>query len=170
MTSLLSLLGLAAGCDKQRETLASAIQPRNAQQVTASANQKLAEGKFNEARTEAESFLAANQDPTGQLAWTLAKACAQLGDPDAAIKYAGQAVAAHAVSSVDVMAEPMLEPVRTDIRLVALAAGTADTAGSPSQPPPAGTPAPQQAAATSATIGANGVEAKAGSVSVKLPD
>jgi hypothetical protein len=165
---MLSLLGLAAGCDKQRETLASAIQPRNAQQVSASANQKLADGKFKDARTEAESFLAGSQDPTGQLAWTLAKACAQLGDHDAAINYAGQAVASHAVASVDLMAEPMLEPVRTDIRLVALAAGTAGTANNASQQAPA--TGQQPAASTSATIGANGVEAKAGSVSVKLPD
>lgn len=170
VTSLLSLFGLAAGCDKQRETLASAIQPRNAQQVAASANQKLTEGKFKEARTEGESFLAGGPDATGQLAWALAKACAQLGDHDAAIQYATQAVASHAVSSVDVMVEPMLEPVRTDVRLVALAAGTADTASSPPQQPPASTPGQQQTPSTSATIGANGVEAKAGSVSVKLPD
>jgi hypothetical protein len=167
---LLSLFGLTAGCEKQREALASAIQPRNVQQVTATANQKLAEGKFKEARTESESFLSSNQDLTGQLAWVLAKACAQLGDADSAINYARQAVAAHAVSGVDVMVEPMLEPIRTDIRLVALAAGTTESAATTSRQPPATPPGDQALPRTSATIDANGIEAKAGSVSVKLPD
>lgn len=170
MASLLPLFGLTAGCDKQRETLASAIQPRNAQQVTATVNQKLAEGKFKEARSEGQSFLAGGQDPSGQLAWALAKACAQLGDQDAAIKYAGQAVGAHAVATVDLMVEPMLEPVRTDIRLVALAAGTTETASGPSPQASASKPAEPSPPGASATIGANGIEARAGSVSVKLPD
>jgi hypothetical protein len=167
VAGLLALVGLTAGCDKQRESLASAIAPRTAQQVTAAVNQQLADGKFKEARTDGESFLAGSQDPTGQLAWALAKASAQLGDADATIKYASQAVAARAVSNVDLMAEPMLEPVRTDLRLVSLAAGT--TAGVSNQPaaPRPVEPAP---ATASATIGANGIEAKAGSVSVKLPD
>lgn len=169
VASLAPLFGLTGGCDKQRETLASAIQPRSAQQVTATVNQKLAEGKFKEARSEGESFLAGSQDASGQLAWALAKACAQLADQDAAIKYASQAVAAHAVSTVDLMVEPMLEPVRTDIRLVALAAGT-EAANAPPQQTSASKPREAATPDTGATIGANGVEAKAGSVSVKLPD
>lgn len=170
IATLLSLSGLMAGCDKQRATLAAAIQPRDAQQVTATLNQMLAEGKFKEARTEGESFLSGNQDSTGQLAWALAKASAQLGDRDAAIKYASRAVAEHAVSGVDVMVEPMLEPVRTDIRLVALAAGTTGIASSAPRQAPAGTPGDHAAPGASATIDANGIEAKAGSVSVRLPD
>jgi tetratricopeptide (TPR) repeat protein len=170
MASLLVVGGLTAGCDKQRETLAAAIQPRTVQQVTATANQKLAEGKFQDARTEGERFLANKPDPTGQLAWVLAKACAQLGEHASAIKYASQALAAHAVSGIDVMAEPMLEPVRTDLRLVALAAGTSESAARAFEHAPAIPPGEQAAPRASAAIGANGIEAKAGSVSVKLPD
>lgn len=169
IAGLLHLVGLTTGCDKQRAFLAAAIQPRTAQQVTATVSQQLAEGKFKEARADAENFLSSNQDTTGQLVWALAKACGQLGDADSAIKYASQAVAAGAVFHVDMMVEPMLEPVRTDPRFVALAAGT--TAGA-SNPPQAAhrIPAEPLPAVASATIGANGIEAKAGSVSVRLPD
>jgi hypothetical protein len=168
IASVLSLTGLTAGCDKQRESLASAIAPRTAQQATATVNQRLAEGKFKEARTDGESFLTGSQDPTGQLAWALAKACAQLGDTDSTIKYASQALAARAVANVDLMAEPMLEPVRTDLRLVALAAGTNASGGNLPQQAPS---RPQvETPPAAATIGASGIEAKAGSVSVRLPD
>jgi hypothetical protein len=164
---VLALFILAAGCDKQRESLASAIQPRTAQQVAATANQLLGEGKFKEARTEGESFLAGNQDITGQLSLALAKASAQLGDTDVAVTYAIRAVAAGALAGVDLMAEPMLEPIRTDIRFVTLATGATAPATTPAQPAPAVQPSAPQ---TSATIDANGIEAKAGSVSVKLPN
>lgn len=169
LASLLPVLGLTAGCDKQRESVAAAIQPRTAQQVTATVNQLLAEGKFKEARADGESFLS-GKAPAGPLAWALAKACAQLGDHDAAIQYASRAVADHAVTGVDVMSEPLLEPVRTDVRLLAFAAGTTDTATSTSPQPFAGTPAAQPAPQATATINAGGIEARAGSVSVKLPD
>lgn len=153
-TALAALVGLAclqSGCDKDvAAQITTAISPVNAQDVTISVNQKIHEGKFLEAQEVGTAFLKDHEDKSGQLAWALARASAKLGNHDQAIQYAGVAVKAGAVSNVQLMSEPMLEPVRTDIRFTSLAAGI-------------------DAASPPASVTAGG-EASAGDVSVKLPD
>jgi hypothetical protein len=150
--------------------LASGCQQKTAQDVIASVNQNLSHGKFKEAQAQGEDFLAGKEDSGGQLAWALAKACAQLGKHDLAVNYASQAIRANAVSGVELMAEPLLDPIRTDIRLVALAAGMSATAPTQATQPAQATRPVQAAPHASASVNAHGVEATAGDVSVKLPD
>jgi hypothetical protein len=147
----LVLAALSSGCEQARRDIAAALSPATAQDVLKNVRQKIADGNFKAAREEGEAFLEASSDDTGLLAWELSKACAQLGDNDRAIHFVEKAIRAHAVSGIDLMSEPMLEPLRTDPRLVALAAGLAP-------------------ASAAASLGANGGEASAGNGSVKLPD
>ncbi|HEY0489612.1 MAG TPA: hypothetical protein VGD30_08890 [Telluria sp.] len=163
LAAMVGLMSLQAGCDKDLGAqIASSIRPANAQDVTASVNQKILEAKFKEAQDEGIAFLKGHEDKSGQLAWALAKASAKLGNHDLAIQYAGEAVKGGAVTSVQLMSEPMLDPVRTDIRFTSLAAGI-DTAS----PAAAAVPAASASGDVSVTAG---VEASAGDVSVKLPD
>ncbi|TFW01525.1 hypothetical protein E4K72_14200 [Oxalobacteraceae bacterium OM1] len=133
--------------------------------VLASVADKLDRGAYSGACTEGEDYLRGKPDGSGRLAWALAKACAQTGDADQTISYIGQAIRAHAASGVDAMNEPLLEPLHTDPRFVALAAGT-----DASVPPLPGTVQRAAAPSVSAAIGEGGVEARAGDVSVKLPN
>ena len=163
LAALVALMSLQAGCDKDGGAkIGGAFLSADAHDVTASVNGKISEGKFKEAQDQGIAFLKDHQDNSGQLAWALARASAKLGDHDLAIKYAGEAFKAGAVSNVQLMAEPMLEPVRTDIRFTSLAAGI-DAPG----PDPAATPAASASDGVRATAR---VEARAGDVSVKLPD
>jgi hypothetical protein len=162
LAAMVGLMSLQVGCDKHAGAKISGVFFADAHDVTASVNEKISEGKFKEAQDEGIAFLNDHEDKSGQLAWALAKASAKLGNHELAIKYAGEAFKAGAVSNVQLMSEPMLEPVRTDIRFTSLAAGI-DAPG----PDAAATPAASASDAVNATAG---VEASAGDVSVKLPD
>ena len=121
----LALAALSAGCGQARREIAAAIRPASAQDVLKTVRQKIADGNFKGAREAGEAFLGGNSDGTGLLAWELSKACVQLGDNEQGIRFVEQAIRARAVSGIDLMSEPMLEPVRSDPRLVGLAAGLA---------------------------------------------
>lgn len=166
-TALAALVGLAslqAGCDKGAAgQIASALRPANAQDTSASVNQKLDAAKFKEAQEEGVAFLKDHADKSGQVALATAKASAMLGNADLAIQYASAAIKAGAVSGVQLMSEPLFEPVRTDIRFTSLAAGI-DAPGAAAAPQTAAVPAAADASVTA------GIEASAGDVSVKLPD
>jgi hypothetical protein len=125
----LVLGALSAGCEQARRDIAAVISPATAQDVLKNVRQKIADGNFKAARDEGEGFLGANSDATGLLAWELSKACVQLGDNEQGIRFVEQAIRARAVSGIDLMSEPMLEPVRSDPRLLALGAGLAPTPG-----------------------------------------
>lgn len=165
--SLLALVcgagGLLAGCEGARESVAAAIRPASAQDVAGALRQQIGQGKFREAHDEGAAYLADKKDADGAVAWETAKASAQAGLADDAIRYAALAVRAHAVPAEGLLAEPLLEPVHTDPRLLALVtgAGTAATTG---------TGKPAAAGEAQATIGAGGVKASAGDVSVELPN
>jgi hypothetical protein len=154
-----------AGCDDARERLATAVRPAGAQDVAAALRQQLGEGKFKEAHDAGADFLAKRTDAGGVVAWETAKASAQAGLADDAIRYATLALRANAVDGVGLMAEPLLSPVHTDPRLVALATG----AGAPGASAAAMPSAPAGATAQ-ATIGNGAVKASAGDVSVELPN
>jgi hypothetical protein len=151
-----------AGCDGTRESIAAAVRPASAQDVAASVHRKVEEGKFKEAHEEGSAFLAAKADSAGIVAWQTARASAQAGLADDAIRFATLAVRAHALAAVDLMAEPLLAPVHTDPRLLALVTG--DGAAAPVAP---AAPAPVDGV-TTATIGSGGVKAAGGDVSVEL--
>ena len=165
LAAIVGLSALQTGCGRDvGAKIAAAILPADAPAVTASVNQKLAARQFREALDEGASFLKSNQDPSGQLAWALAKASAQLGHHDLAVSYASAAVKADAVSGVTLMAEPLMEPVRTDFRYTSLAAGLESATHAP-----AAKRGTNEAATGDVSVTA-GVEASAGDVSVKLPD
>jgi hypothetical protein len=121
----LVLAALSVGCEQARREIVAAISPPAAQDVLKNVRQKIADGNFRAAREEGETFLGAHSDNTGLLAWELSKACVQLGDNEQGTRFVEQAIRARAVSGIDLMSEPMLEPVRSDPRLVGLAAGLA---------------------------------------------
>jgi hypothetical protein len=162
LLSLCVAMPLLAGCDAARENLASAIKPANAADVASAMRAHIAQGKFAEASAQGVAYLKDKQDAAGVVAWETAKASAQAGKVDDAVRYAELAIKGGTVSGVDLMAEPLLEPVRLDARLVALAGGSADA------PLQVQTPAMVPASAE-ASIDAAGVKAKAGDVSVELP-
>jgi hypothetical protein len=117
----LAVAGAASGCGPVREQVASVVRPASAQAVAAQLRLMMSEGKFLEAHKEGTAFLSATTDRSGGVAWELAKASAQLGMSAQAIRYARQALQAQAVAPVDLLTEPLLDPVGTDPRLVELA-------------------------------------------------
>ena len=158
LLALCAAMPLLAGCEDARESLASAIKPAGAAEIATSMRQKIVQGKFSEASLEGASFLKDKQDVAGVVAWETAKASAQAGKSDDAIRYAELALKGGTVAGVDLMSEPLLEPVRTDIRFVALAAGGAEA---PQPQPQAAAPAAIPASAD-ASIDASGIKASAG--------
>lgn len=160
---------LLAGCDRARRSVAEAIRPASPAEVAGALREQIAKGEFSRASADGTAWLANQTDPSGGVAWETAKASAQAGHADAAIRFAGMAVQGGAVDGVRLMTEPMLEPLRLDERLVALAAGTD---GQTNTQAPGATPAPAPASsnAAAASIGVDGITASAGDVSVRLPD
>ena len=123
IAAMVGLASLQAGCDARvGEQIASLILPTDAHDIALSVNKKINAGRFEEAQDEAVAFLAEHDDNSGQLAWALARISARLGSHDLAVKYASEAVRAGAVSGVQLVSEPMLEPVRSDRRFRSLAA------------------------------------------------
>jgi len=169
---IFSILFLAVGCDQAREKIAAAIKPVTVEEVTASVNDKIDHQQFRQAQTEGEKFLAGKPDASGHLAWALARASAQSGDHDLAIRYTGQALTAHAVTGPQALVEPLMEPVRTDIRFVSLLAGIGPTQAplveANSFPPPA--PVTKPAPSTAIRMNGQGIEVKAGDIVIKLPN
>lgn len=169
------VLVLATGCDQAREKIAALIKPQTVEDVTAAVNEKIEKRKFKEAQTEGEEFLRGKEDVSGHLAWEIAKACAQIGEYDLAIKYVGQAVKANAVTGPQGMTEPLLEPVRTDIRFVSMLVGIGDSENSAvksntSSLPQESQESEQKKSSTSIRMDAQGTEVRAGDIVIKLPN
>lgn len=166
------MLVLATGCDQTREKVAAFIQPQTVEEVTIAVNRKIEQRKFTEAQAEAEGFLNGKEDASGKLAWALAKACAQTGAHDLAIKYTEQALKANAVTGPQAMVEPLLEPVRTDIRFVSLLAGISISEKSieKSENLNAKKTIERNQSATSIRMDSKGTEVRAGDIVIKLPN
>jgi hypothetical protein len=81
-------------------------------------NQKLANQQYKEALAELEGYGKSNPDYDGQFAWAAAKASFALGKPDQGFEHLKKALKSNAVTMQEAMAEPLFEPVRTDIRFV----------------------------------------------------
>ena len=168
--ALCASMPLLSGCDGARETLASAIKPVGATEVASALRQQIAQGKFADASRDGAGFLKDKSDTGGVVAWETAKASAQAGKLDDAIRYAGLAVEGGTVSGIDLMSEPLLEPVHTDIRFVTLATSDGGAAQATLPATAAATAPASLPANAEASIGASGVKASAGDVSVQLPE
>ncbi|HEX9171462.1 MAG TPA: hypothetical protein VF861_02260 [Telluria sp.] len=120
---MLALAALSAGCGQARQAIATAIGADNAPDTLRNVRQKIADGQYKAARDEGEAFLEGHTETTKMLAWELAKASVQLGDNERAIYLVEQAIRARVVTGVDLLSEPMLEPLRNDPRLALLAGG-----------------------------------------------
>lgn len=166
------MLVLVTGCDQTREKIAAFIQPQTVEEVTIAVNKKIEQGKFKEAQTEGEGFLNGKEDVSGKLAWALAKACAQTGEHDLAIKYTEQALKANAVTGPQAMTEPLLEPVRTDIRFVSLLAGVGISENAIEKPKKFSSKKNVELnqSSTSIRMDAQGTEVRAGDIVIKLPN
>lgn len=165
---------LATGCDQAREKIAGIIKPKTVGEVTVSVNDKIEQRKFKEAQNEGVDFLGGKEDASGHLAWAIAKACAQIGEYDLAIKYASQALKANAVTGPQAMTEPLLEPVRTNIQFVSTIVGVG-TGVSENTVAKAKAPSPtqdekQKQTSTSISMDAQGTEVRAGDIVIKLPN
>lgn len=166
------VLVLATGCDQAREKIAAVIKPKTVEEVTVAVNEKVEQRRFKQAQTDGEGFLDGKEDASGYLAWAIAKACAQIDETDCAIKYTRQALKANAVTGPQAMIEPLLEPVRTDIRFVSLLAGigvfenpVAKTKGSSYTQY-----VEQKKSSTAISMDAQGTEVRSGDIVIKLPN
>lgn len=157
---------LSGGCDKAREQIAAAVKPKTAADVTILVNEQIGKLDFAQAKAEGESFLAANDDASGQLPFAVAKACSQLHDIDCALARMGQALKAGALSAEQVISEPLLEPVLADVRFLALLSANGDL---PKAAPGATAPR-KQASDTSIKMDGQGTEVRAGDIVIKLPN
>ena len=152
--------------------MAAAIKPVTVEDVTAAVNEKIDHQQFRQAQAEGEKFLDGKADVSGHLAWAIARASAQSGDHDLAIRYTEQALSAHAVTGPQAMAEPLMEPVRTDIRFVSLLAGIGQTQAPLAQAnsSPDSAPVKKPAPSTAIRMDGQGIEVKAGNIAIKLPN
>jgi hypothetical protein len=126
MLAAVAATALLSGCDAARKHVAGAIRPAGAADAVAALRSQITQGNYAQASIEGARFLKDQQDVSGAVAWETAKASAQAGNPSDAIRYAELAIKGGTVAGVDLMAEPLLEPVRSDPRFVALAAGGDD--------------------------------------------
>lgn len=159
---ILALAAVSTGCEQGRSAIAAVISPDSTPNTLKNVRQKIADGRFKAARDEGEAFLARQIEETGMLAWELAKACVQLGDNERAIRYVEQAIGARVVSGIDLLSEPMLEPLRNDPRLATLAMGT--------RPTHAARRAVASAPAAPNGTGAAGARVRRAGVATKLPN
>ena len=180
LASTLLFVALASvsltACDQLREKLASVIGSKSPEDTLLSVRGNLESGKFKEAKAEAEPFATKPGARQAEFALAAAQACGNLGEVSQALDYLAIALKAGAVNSDALMADRNFESIRTDIRFVSLltgqsstasAGGASATAASASQ----AAPAPKAAEpATAIRMDGQGIEVKAGSISIKLPN
>jgi len=174
---VLASISLTA-CDQLREKLASVIGSKSPEETLVSVRNNLETGKFKEAKAEAEPYAAKPGARQAEFALAAAQACGNLGEVSQALDYLAIALKAGAVSSDALMADRNFESIRTDIRFVSLLTGQSSTASAGSASASAASaPAPQAAPAATAAepatairMDGQGIEVKAGSISIKLPN
>lgn len=150
--------------------MAAIIKPTTVEDITVAVNEKIERRKFKQAQVEGEKFLDGKPDASGHLAWALAKASAQIGDYYLAIKYAGQALRVNAISGPRAMVEPLLEPIRSDVRFVMLVAESGGTEIPAVEPRNSTRQASPQTPSTTIRMDAQGIDVKAGDIVLKLPN
>jgi len=173
--ALLALISLSA-CDQVRERVASLIGSKSAEETLVSVRSNMASGKFKEVKAEAELHANKPGDRQAEFAFVTAQACVKLGEVSQALDYLAIALKAGLVSSAALMVDPSFESIRTDIRFVTLLTIQSSTAVSGSATVSATTTTQAASAASAAEPAAvirmdgQGIEVKAGSTSIKLPN
>jgi len=180
LASTLLFVALASisltACDQLREKLASVIGSKSPEDTLVSVRGNLETGKFKEAKAEAEPFATKPGARQAEFALAAAQACGNLGEVSQALDYLAIALKAGAVSSDALMADRNFESIRTDIRFVSLLTGQSSTASAgnasaSAAPAPQATPTAKAAEpATAIRMDGQGIEVKAGSISIKLPN
>ncbi len=180
LASTLLFVALASvsltACDQLREKLASVIGSKSPEDTLLSVRGNLESGKFKEAKAEAEPFATKPGARQAEFALAAAQACGNLGEVSQALDYLAIALKAGAVSSDALMADRNFESIRTDIRFVSLLTGQSSTASAGNASASAASasqaaPAPKAAEpATAIRMDGQGIEVKAGSISIKLPN
>jgi hypothetical protein len=148
----LALCGLffLSGCDQVRQSLGDMINPPNASEVTARVSALAAQGKVPQAIQVGEDFLLKNKDAGGDLHRKLAQLHTSQGDVVSAVRHLQQSNAgAPAPQTASPAAQPSAPSEKT-----AEPAATAGTAASVD--------------GAAAKVGPNGIEVRAGDVSIKI--
>jgi hypothetical protein len=148
----LALCGLffLSGCDQVRQALGDMINPPSASEVTARVSALAAQGKAAQAIQVGEDFLLKNKDASGDLHRKLAQLHTSQGDVVSAVRHLQQSTAG----------APTPQPASPATQPSAPSTKTAEPAAT------AGTAASVDGAA--AKVGPNGVEVRAGDVSIKI--
>ena len=174
---VMASLSLTA-CDQLREKLASVIGSKSPEETLVSVRRHLENGKFKEAKAEAEPFATKAGAGQAEFALAAAQACGNLGEVSQALDYLAIALKAGAISADALMADRNFASIRTDSRFISLLSGQSSTASAgsatasaASTATPQATPAAKPAEpATAIRMDAQGLEVKAGSISIKLPN
>lgn len=162
-------------CDQLRERLASVTGSKSPQEALTAVRSNLENGKFKEAKAEAEPQASKPGAHQAEFALVAAQACANLGEVGQALDYLVIALKAGTVSSDALMVDRNFESIRTDIRFVALLTGQANSASagsataSATSTAQAASEAKAAAPTTAIRMDSQGIEVKAGSISIKLP-
>jgi hypothetical protein len=137
-----------SGCDQLRQTIGDMISPPSASEVTTRVSALAEQGKVAQAIQIGEDFLLKNKDASGDLHRKLAQLHTSQGDVLSAVRHLQQSTAAAPAPQV---AKPATQP------------------GAPAEKvaEPAANPAASVDGAT-ARVGPNGVEVRAGDVSIKI--
>ena len=159
---------------------ACSVAPPSADEVVAAAAER--KSSLNDdkgAIADLRGHIAKYGDASGRLAWELARASARSGDVNGALAALEACLKSRFATPEQTMNDPSFVALRTDIRFLTLITGstvTAPTAMAAPAPAATGGTASAQAGQlaqtenTTARLNGGAVEARAGGVSVRLPD
>lgn len=167
------ILTAVSGCDQARTQLADLIAPQSAEQVLADVNQQIKDKKYADARSKAVALAEKPSEPLrGEFAFSAARASAYLGDTDAAMRYLAMAMSAVNLSPDAVMNDPAFEELQTNVQFLQIITQIqqSPSAGRATSPPASESAVESSAGSTQIRMNNNGIEVRAGDVSVKLPN
>lgn len=144
----LCALLLLSGCDQVRQTVGDLINPPNASEITVRVDALAAQGKVPQAIQLGEDFLLKNKDPNGDLHRKLAQLHTSQGDTVSAVRHLQQSTLG---AAKDAGAQPQADKPRQK----------------PAEPTAQAGPAVEVGGAA-AKVGPDGIEVRAGDVTVKI--
>lgn len=172
---IVSALGLT-GCDQLRNQMSALLVTKTPQESLVSAKQDFSEGKLALALDQAEPLAKKPGELQADFSLLAAQIYARTGKPDEALAMLSKALDGNAVEATSLITHPDFETLRTDVRFLALlthfngpATTVAAEPAAPSQPSASLPSQTKSSELVTVEIGPDGVSAKAGSVSVKLP-
>lgn len=153
------------GCDQLRSTVANVISPEKPEDALKAAGAHLAEGRYKEAREKAQPHADKEGPLQPQFSLLVARASAQSGDNEAALRYLGKAIIPLKLTTDVLMADSAFASLHTDIRFLQLV--TYQTNEPPSSSRDVSIHAGGEA---QININSRATEVKAGDVVIKLPN